>query len=54
MTVLIKVRVITLAIKSALHDTLLFSDADSYPFSNQWIKKMQSSFSSNNQFLHDY
>tara|TARA_B100000963_G_scaffold357269_1_gene379035 strand:+ start:13 stop:1122 length:1110 start_codon:yes stop_codon:yes gene_type:complete len=45
---------ITLAIKSALHDTLLFSDADSYPFSNQWIKKMQSSFSSNNQIVLAY
>ena len=44
---------ITLAIKSALHDTLLFSD-NSYPFSNQWIKKMQSSFSSNNQIVLAY
>ena len=41
-------------IKSALHDTLLFSDADSYPTSNQWIKKMQSSFSSNNQIVLAY
>ena len=37
---------ITLAIKSATHDNLLFTDADSYPSSNQWIKKMQASFSS--------
>ncbi len=45
---------ITLAIKSATHDTLLFSDADSYPSSNQWIKKMQSSFSSKNQIVLAY
>ena len=45
---------ITLAIKSASHDTLLFSDADSYPSSNQWIKKMQSSFSSKNQIVLAY
>ena len=42
---------ITLAIKSATHDNLLFSDADSYPSSNQWIKKMQTYFSSKNQIV---
>ena len=42
---------ITLAIKSATYDNLLFSDADSYPSSNQWIKKMQASFSSKNQIV---
>mgnify|MGYP001159938217 CR=1 FL=1 len=42
---------ITLAIKSATHDNLLFSDADSYPSSNQWIKKMQAYFSSKNQII---
>ena len=42
---------ITFAIKSATHDTLLFSDADSYPSSNQKIKKMQTSFSSKNQIV---
>ena len=45
---------ITLAIKSATHDNLLFSDADSYPSSNQWIKKMQASFSSKNQIVLAY
>lgn len=45
---------ITLAIKSAIHDTLLFSDGDSYPSSNQWIKKMQSSFSSKKQIVLAY
>ena len=45
---------ITLAIKSATHDTLLFSDADSYPSSNQWIKKMQASFCSKKQIVLAY
>ena len=45
---------ITLAIKSATHDTLLFSDADSFPSSNQWIKKMQASFSSKKQIVLAY
>ena len=45
---------ITLAIKSATHDTLLFSDADSYPSSKQWIKKMQASFSSKKQIVIAY
>lgn len=37
---------LTLAIKAASHNTLLFSDADSYPSSNQWLKMMQSAFTS--------
>ena len=45
---------ITLAIKSATLDNLLFSDADSYPSSNQWIKKMQASFSSKKQIVLAY
>ena len=45
---------ITLAIKSATHDNLLFSDADSYPSSTQWIKKMQASVSSKNQIVLAY
>jgi len=45
---------LTLAIKAATHDTLLFSDADSYPSSNQWLQKMQASFSSKKQIVLAY
>ena len=45
---------LTLAIKAATYDTLLFSDADSYPSSNQWLKKMQASFSSKKQIVLAY
>jgi len=36
---------LTLGVKSASYDCLLFSDADSYPNSPKWIQNMQSSFS---------
>lgn len=45
---------LTLAIKAATYDTLLFSDADSYPSSNQWLKKMQASFTSKKKVVIAY
>ena len=35
---------LTLGIKAASHNFLLFTDADCYPISNQWIKRMSSHF----------
>ncbi len=45
---------LTLGIKAASYDTLLFSSADSYPSSNQWIKKMQSAFTSSKRVVLSY
>ena len=45
---------LTLAIKAASYDTLLFSDADSYPSSNQWLKKMQAAFTSKKKVVLAY
>ena len=36
---------LTLGIKAATYDNLLFTDADCYPVSDQWIKEMTSNFS---------
>ena len=36
---------LTLGIKAAKHEYLLFTDADCYPTSNDWIKEMSSNFS---------
>lgn len=35
---------LTLGIKAAEHNVLLFSDADCYPASNQWIRQMQKQY----------
>jgi len=35
---------LTLGIKAADHNVLLFSDADCYPASNQWIRQMQKQY----------
>ena len=42
---------LTLAIKAASYDTLLFSDADSFPSSVNWLSKMQDGFSSKKQII---
>lgn len=35
---------VTVGVKAAKHEWLLFTDADCYPVSNQWIRKMQENF----------
>ena len=42
---------ITLGIKAAKHEHLLFSDADCKPNSNQWIQQMQAGFSTEKQIV---
>lgn len=45
---------LTLGIKAAKHDYLLFTDADCKPASNKWIYEMASNFSSNKSFVLGY
>jgi cellulose synthase/poly-beta-1,6-N-acetylglucosamine synthase-like glycosyltransferase len=45
---------LTLAIKSATHDLLLFTDADCMPVGRNWIKNMASNFSSKTQIVLGY
>ena len=45
---------LTLGIKAASYDYLLFTDADCQPASNQWIKQMAGSFSAKHSFVLGY
>lgn len=45
---------VTLGIKAAKKEYLLFTDADCYPTSNQWIKEMSSCFSSQKSIVLGY
>lgn len=45
---------LTLGIKAAKHDYLLFTDADCYPVSKNWIKSMSSHFSNNKTIVLGY
>ncbi|WP_452599346.1 glycosyltransferase [Pontimicrobium sp. MEBiC01747] len=45
---------LTLGIKAATHEHLLFTDADCEPVSNQWIKSMISNFSETNTIVLGY
>jgi len=42
---------VTVGIKAAKYDHLLFSDADCYPVSDRWIKLMSSHFSKNTELI---
>ena len=42
---------VTLGIKGAIHENLLFTDADCYPSSDKWIKKMTPQFVSSTLIL---
>lgn len=42
---------ITLAVKASKNDILLFTDADCYPSSNQWIKNMVRNFTPQTEFV---
>ncbi len=43
-----------IGIKAAKYDILLFTDADCYPVSNQWIKRMASNFKPQTEFVLGY
>lgn len=45
---------LTLGIKAATHNRLLFTDADCKPVSRQWISEMSSHFSKNHQIVLGY
>ncbi len=45
---------LTLGIKAAKHDNLLFIDADCYPKTNQWISEMTSQFEGNKSIILGY
>jgi cellulose synthase/poly-beta-1,6-N-acetylglucosamine synthase-like glycosyltransferase len=45
---------LTLGIKAAKHDWLLFTDADCVPESNQWIAKMARNFTGDTEFVLGY
>lgn len=45
---------LTLGIKAATHNHLLFTDADCQPVSNQWITEMSSCFSADHQIVLGY
>ena len=45
---------ITLGIKNAQYETLVFTDADCLPASNQWLKKMSAAFSRETQIVLGY
>ncbi|WGD33716.1 glycosyltransferase [Olleya sp. YS] len=45
---------LSLGIKAAKHNNLLFTDADCQPLSNQWIKQMSSYFSEDNSIVLGY
>ena len=45
---------LTLGIKKARYDTLLFTDADCYPKSKQWIRSMSSAFEENTDVVLGY
>lgn len=42
---------LTMGIKAASHDIVLFTDADCTPNSNQWIKEMTGSFTKETEFI---
>ncbi|MBI5539979.1 MAG: glycosyltransferase [Bacteroidia bacterium] len=44
----------TIGIKSAINEKLIFTDADCYPTSNQWIKNISGSFQSKTEILLAY
>ena len=45
---------LTLGIKGAAYEKLIFTDADCVPSSNQWLKKMAASFSVNKEIVIGY
>ncbi len=45
---------LTLGIKAAKYEQLLFTDADCFPVSNQWISHMASGFTKDNTFVLGY
>lgn len=45
---------VTIGIKAAKNDWLLFTDADCYPVSNQWIKNMSAGFSDEKSIVLGY
>jgi len=45
---------LTLGIKGAAYDRLLFTDADCYPASNQWLKQMVATFSVDKEIVIGY
>src|SRR5690606_515641 len=45
---------LTLGIKAAKYEYLLFTDADCHPISNQWIKEMSSNFTLNKTIVLGY
>ena len=45
---------ITLGIKAASHENLLFTDADCHPSSNQWLALMQRNFSNQHELVLGY
>jgi glycosyltransferase involved in cell wall biosynthesis len=45
---------LALGIKSAKNDLLLLTDADCYPQSNQWLRKMQQKFTSTQEIILGY
>jgi glycosyltransferase involved in cell wall biosynthesis len=42
---------VTIGIKAARHEHMLFSDADCYPHTNRWISKMSRNFSENTEIV---
>jgi len=45
---------LSIGIKGAIHEHLLFTDADCMPTSNEWLKKMSHQFSSNKEIVMGY
>lgn len=45
---------ITIGIKAARHELLVFTDADCVPASNQWLRQMQGRFSAGKEFVLGY
>jgi biofilm PGA synthesis N-glycosyltransferase PgaC len=45
---------ITIGVKAAKHDVLVFTDADCVPASNQWLRLMQSRFEGNKEIVLGY
>jgi biofilm PGA synthesis N-glycosyltransferase PgaC len=45
---------VTIGIKSAKHDILVFTDADCEPASNQWLKKIASNFTGDKKIVLGY
>ncbi len=45
---------VTIGIKAAKHELLIFTDADCQPVSDQWLRKMQQHFTGDNSFVLGY